>query len=87
MRFKRNKVGVGAAIVSITILLLSLFAPLVAKIIGVDPDTLNLDVLDVSGIPEVGFSWDHPLGLIPGRGRDFLAHLLYGSRISFLIAI
>ena len=41
MRFKRNKVGVGAGIVSITLLLLSLFAPIVAKIIGVDPDTLN----------------------------------------------
>ena len=61
--------------------------PLAAKIIGVDPNTLNVDVLDVSGIPEDGFSWDHPLGLIPGTGRDFLAHLLYGSRISFLIAI
>ncbi|GDX21547.1 peptide ABC transporter permease [Actinomycetes bacterium] len=58
-----------------------------ARIINVDPDTLNLDVLDISGIPEVGFSWDHPLGLIPGTGRDFLAQLLYGSRISFMIAI
>jgi len=89
MRFKRNKVGVGAGILSITLLLLSLFAPIVSKIIGVDPDTLHLDVLDTSGsgIPTVGFSWEHPLGLIPGTGRDFLAQLLYGSRISFMIAI
>lgn len=87
MRFKRNKVGVGAAIVSITLLSLSLFAPLVTKILGVDPDTLHLDVLDVSGIPTIGYSFEHPLGLIPGTGRDFLAQLLYGSRISFLIAI
>ena len=62
MRFKRNKVGVGAAMMSIAILMLSLCAPIVAKVIGVDPDTLNLDVLDVSGIPTVGISWDHPLG-------------------------
>ena len=87
MRFKRNKVGVGAALVSITLLLLSLFAPIVAKIIGVDPDTLHLDQLDISGIPTIGISWQHPLGIIPGTGRDFLAQLLYGSRISFLIAI
>lgn len=86
-RFKRNKVGVVAGVVSITLLLLSLFAPIVAKLIGVDPNTLHLDVLDISGIPKVGFSWSHPLGLIPGTGRDFLAQLLYGSRISFLIAI
>ena len=87
MRFKRNKVGVVSAIVSITILSLSLMAPLVTRILGLDKDELNLDLLDVSGIPTVGYSLEHPLGLIPGTGRDFLAQLLYGSRISFLVAI
>lgn len=87
MRFKRNKVGVISAIVSITILSLSLMAPLVTRILGLDKDELNLDLLDVSGIPTVGYSLEHPLGLIPGTGRDFLAQLLYGSRISFLVAI
>jgi ABC-type dipeptide/oligopeptide/nickel transport system permease subunit len=87
MRFKRNKVGVISAILSITILLLSLMAPLVTRILGLDKDELNLDLLDVSGIPTVGYSLEHPLGLIPGTGRDFLAQLLYGSRISFLVAI
>jgi ABC-type dipeptide/oligopeptide/nickel transport system permease subunit len=46
-------------------------------------------VLNASGIPEgdaAKFSREHPLGLIPGTGRDLLAQLLYGSRISFLIA-
>jgi ABC-type dipeptide/oligopeptide/nickel transport system permease subunit len=87
MRFKRNKVGVISAILSITILLLSLMAPIVTRILGLDKDELNLDLLDVSGIPTVGYSLEHPLGLIPGTGRDFLAQLLYGSRISFLVAI
>jgi ABC-type dipeptide/oligopeptide/nickel transport system permease subunit len=87
MRFKRNKVGVISAILSITILLLSLMAPIVTRLLGLDKDELNLDLLDVSGIPTVGYSLEHPLGLIPGTGRDFLAQLLYGSRISFLVAI
>jgi peptide/nickel transport system permease protein len=87
MRFKRNKVGVISAILSITVLSLSLMAPLVTRILGLDKDELNLDLLDVSGIPTVGYSREHPLGLIPGTGRDFLAQLLYGSRISFLVAI
>lgn len=87
MRFKRNKVGVVSAILSITILSLSLMAPLVTRILGLDKDELNLDLLDISGIPTVGYSLEHPLGLIPGTGRDFLAQLLYGSRISFLVAI
>ena len=69
MRFKRNKVGVGAALVSLTILLMSAFAPLVSRILGIDPDTLNLEMLDSSGIPKAprgGMSLDHPLGVIHG---------------------
>lgn len=88
-RFKRNKVGVGAAILSLILVSLSIFAPVVTAILGINPDTLNLDVLNSSGIPEgdaAKFSREHPLGLIPGTGRDLLAQLLYGSRISFVIA-
>jgi ABC-type dipeptide/oligopeptide/nickel transport system permease subunit len=89
-RFRRNKVGMVAAGVSIFLLSMSLFAPIVCRILGINPDDLNLDVLDSSGIPRgdaAGFSLEHPLGLIPGTGRDLLAQLLYGSRISFMIAI
>lgn len=88
-RFKRNKIGVGAAILSLVLLALSIFAPFVCSILGINPDTLNLEVLSSSGIPEgeaAKFSREHPLGLIPGTGRDLLAQLLYGSRISFMIA-
>lgn len=69
--------------------MLSLFAPVVCKILGINPDELNLDLIDSSGIPTLpngGISWEHPLGLTPGIGRDLLANLLYGSRISFLVA-
>ena len=90
MRFKRNKVGMVAAWVSVIILMLSLFAPLVCKVLGINPDELNLDLIDSSGIPTLpngGISLEHPLGLTPGIGRDLLANLLYGSRISFTVAI
>jgi peptide/nickel transport system permease protein len=33
-----------------------------------------------------GISWDHPLGIEPGIGYDLLARLMYGARISFLVA-
>ena len=90
MRFKRNKVGMVAAAISVTVILLSIFAPLVCKVLGINPDDLNLDVLDTAGVPNLpygGISLDHPLGLTPGTGRDLLANLLYGSRISFMVAI
>jgi len=88
-RFRRNKVGVVASIFSLTIILLSALAPIVSRILRINPNTLNLDRLDPSSIPVGtwgGASWSHPLGLIPGTGRDLLAQLLYGSRISFMVA-
>jgi oligopeptide/dipeptide ABC transporter ATP-binding protein len=90
LRFKRNRVGMVAAEISATVLLLSLLTPVVCKILGINPDDLNLDVLDTTGVltlPNCGISLDHPLGLTPGTGRDLLANLLYGSRISFMVAI
>lgn len=89
-RFRRNKVGMAASIISILLLSMSLLAPLVCAIVGVNPRTLNLDALNTSGIPTgdaAKFSWEHPLGLVPGTGRDLFAQLLYGSRISFMVAI
>lgn len=89
-RFKRNRIGVYASVVSVAVLVLSLGAPIFARLFGVNPNTLNLTHLDVSGIPTQahgGISWSHPLGLLPGTGRDLLAQLLYGSRISFMVAI
>jgi len=89
-RFKRNKVGIAAAVVSLVILTMSLFAPVVCAIVGVNPFTLNLDSLNTSGIPTgeaAKYSLEHPLGLVPGTGRDLFAQLLYGSRISFMVAI
>ena len=34
-----------------------------------------------------GISLDHPLGVEPGTGRDVLSLLLYGSRISYTVAV
>ena len=88
-RFRGNKVGVTAAIFSLMIMSLSAGAPIVCRILNINPNTLHLDRLDASTIPIGkwgGAGWQHPLGLIPGTGRDLLAQLLYGSRISFMVA-
>jgi peptide/nickel transport system permease protein len=51
---------------------------------------IYLEGLDPQGMPTGfggGISWQHPFGLEPGAGRDVFAMLLYGSRISFSVAI
>ena len=89
-RFKRNRVGVYAGYATIFFLLCSILAPLITRAFGVDNTTIYEGVLDEFAMPVGkwgGVSWDHPLGIEPGVGRDVFALLLYGSQLSFLVAV
>ena len=70
---------------------IAIFGPLISKWIGVNPYDFNTDLLsDAGSLPLGAFggvSLDHPLGVEPLTGRDILARLLYGTRISLLIAV
>ena len=90
MRLKRNKVSMVAAGVALFFVLIAFLAPLVTKIFNVDNTTVYPNVLGDGGVPKGfggGISWHHPFGLEPGVGRDLFGLLIYGSRISFSIAI
>ena len=89
-RFKRNKVGVYSAIASIFFISVGFLAPLITRLFGVNnhsryPDSLNAFAMPIGKWG--GISLSHPLGLEPGTGRDVFALLLYGARISFIVAI
>ena len=89
-RFKRNKVGVFAGYATLFFLTCSILAPLITRAFGVDNTTIYDGVLDEFAMPIGkwgGISWDHPLGIEPGVGRDVFALLLYGSQLSFLVAV
>jgi peptide/nickel transport system permease protein len=94
-RLRRDKVAMTSMIVVIFVLTVAAAAPLICKLIGVDPYSFHNDVKekiisDLGGLPTGkwgGISRAHPLGVEPGTGRDILARLLYGARISLLIAL
>lgn len=89
-RFRRNKAGVISGYAVLFFLFLAYGAPLVTRLFGLSSTEIYLEGLDNQGMPTGfggGISWQHPFGLEPGAGRDVFAMLLYGSRISFSVAI
>ena len=91
-RFKRNRTGVIAGIISIFFVVAAYGAPIIARIFRVGPYELYLDQLDPAraNFPRGSFggvSWAHPFGVTPEDGRDIFANVLFGSRISFTVAI
>ena len=88
-RFKRNKAGIVAAVVTLIFLIAAFASPIITGLWHLDPEKPYVDQLTSYGMPKNGaaISWAHPFGIEPQAGRDVFAMLLYGSRISFTLAI
>lgn len=91
MRFRKDKAAVVSMWVLVFIFLVAIFAPLICSWMGVDPYSLHPELISDDGGrpygPLGGISWQHPFGVEWGTGRDIFARLLYGMRISLLIAV
>ncbi|MFD9163555.1 ABC transporter permease, partial [Streptomyces sp. NPDC059558] len=91
-RVRRRPAALAAGGVLALLVLLALAAPLLAQLTGQDPNAYHDDLVDSArgGVPLGSFggiSADHWLGVEPGTGRDLLTRLLYGARISLLVAL
>lgn len=89
-RFKRNKVGVFSAAVSIFFFAIAFLAPVITRLWSLPdqatfPKALNAFAMPIGSAG--GMSLTHPLGIEPGAGRDLFTLMLYGSRLSFTIAV
>jgi len=89
-RLKKNKVAMVSGSVALFFILAAFLAPLITNLLNLTPTAQYSSGIADTGIPIGSFgglSLKHPLGLEPGVGRDLMALLLYGSRISFTVAI
>ncbi len=91
-RLKRDKVALAGGYFIIFLIVVAFLAPLIVKITGGPPNRWHEDLLNmnIGGIPIGplgGMSWQHPMGLETVHGRDIFSRVLYGARISLLVAI
>jgi len=91
-RLRRDWAAMVALGVVAFFILVAIFAPLIVKIAGVNPSEFYTDQINVNrgGTPKgkfYGISADHWLGVEPLTGRDLMARLAYGARISLVVAL
>ncbi len=91
-RLKRDKIAMAGAGVLVFLILVAIFAPLISSWFGSPPNEFHQDLIDTEGGtlapkgPWGGISTDHLMGVEPVNGRDIFSRIVYGSRISLLIA-
>lgn len=92
LRLKRDKIAIVGFVVIVGLILMAAFAPWIVRAIGHPPNEFNQNLIDSAGGTLAplgrfgGMSWDHPFGVEPVNGRDIMSRVIYGSRISLLIA-
>ncbi|GHB66958.1 hypothetical protein GCM10010377_67440 [Streptomyces viridiviolaceus] len=88
-RLKRDKLALTGGIVVLFLVVIALLAPVITSLLGQDPNEYHEDLIDpLFGTPVGslgGISGEHLLGVEPVNGRDILARILYGARISLLV--
>ncbi|RAG86163.1 ABC transporter permease [Streptacidiphilus pinicola] len=81
------------ALVSVCLLVaVALGAPLITWLTGTSPTAFHSEAVDpaLGGLPRGaagGITSAHWLGVEPGSGRDILARVAYGARVSLLISV
>ena len=89
-RLRRDKVAMVALVILIIVYLLAIFGPFIAPMFGFDPFIRDRAAVDTPTggpvLPFGGISPSHPLGVEWGTGRDIASQLLWGLRISLIVA-
>lgn len=90
LHLKRDKVAIAGAVVVVLLILCAVFAPLLVSWFGHPPDEFHPKAIDPTfQTPKGawgGISKDFLLGVEPVNGRDVFSRIMYGARVSLLIA-
>jgi len=90
LRLKRDKVALGGGVVIVLLVLMAVFAPVLVKLFGHPPNEFHSDLIDPTFSrakgPYGGIRRDFLLGVEPVNGRDVFSRIVYGARISLLVA-
>jgi peptide/nickel transport system permease protein len=90
MRLKRDRVAIAGGVVVVFLIVAAIFAPLIVDVLGHPPNEFHESLVNPDlQTPEGkfgGVSRDFLFGIEPVNGRDLFSRVVYGSRISLLIA-
>jgi ABC-type dipeptide/oligopeptide/nickel transport system permease subunit len=90
LRLKRDKVAMAGGVVVLFLIAVAILAPVIVAVLGHPPDEFHQKLIDPNlQTPKGkwgGMSTDFLFGLEPVNGRDLFSRVLYGARISLLIA-
>ncbi|WP_327326217.1 ABC transporter permease [Streptomyces sp. NBC_01210] len=90
IRLKRDKVALVGGFVVLLLIVVAIFAPLIVSLLGHPPEELHEDAIDpLLGTPIGdwgGINSDFLFGVEPVNGRDVFSRVVYGARISLLVA-
>jgi peptide/nickel transport system permease protein len=89
-RLKRDKLALAGGAVVVFLVLVAIFAPLIVSLLGHPPNEFHQEEIDpLFGTPKGsmgGISSDFLFGVEPQNGRDVFSRIVYGARISLLVA-
>ena len=90
LRLKRDRVALAGGGIVVGLVLVAIFAPVIVALLGHPPLEFHYDKVDPDlQVPRGhfgGISPDFLFGAEPVNGRDVFSRVVYGSRISLLIA-
>lgn len=90
-RLRRDKLAMASGAFVVLVALTAVFAPVLTALFGQDPNQPNYHLLNPLTTtplgPLGGMSWDHLLGVEPVNGRDIFSRIVYGARVSLLVAV